>query len=237
MSNPFFRFKQFIVYHDKCAMKVGTDGVLLGGWTNPENAATILDIGTGTGLIALMMAQKTNNTSRIDAIDIDEDAIIQAKENSERSGFEKINCVHQSLQQYALECKSKYDLIISNPPYFTSSLHSPDKQRTVARHTNHLDIDELMHCSYQLLSEKGRLSLIYPHNEKNKLISVAEKNKLYVSKITNVFSTPQSEAKRILIEFSVKKECFSEDNLIIETARHIYSPEFIEMVKDFYLKL
>jgi tRNA1Val (adenine37-N6)-methyltransferase len=237
MPNPYFRFKEFTVYHDRCAMKVGTDGVLLGAWTNIENAKTVLDIGTGTGLIALMLAQRSNCSLEIDAIDIDEDAIFQAVDNIQTSGFKHIDCRHTSLQEYADVCVKKYDLIVSNPPYFASSLHSPDKQRTIARHTDSLSIDDFISISSRLLSVDGRLSIIFPISEKDYLVSLAEKNNLFVSRIVNVAGTPNVMPKRVLLEFS-KRECkVVENNLIIEMKRHVYSDEFVTLVKDFYLKL
>lgn len=237
MSNSYFRFKKFTVYHDKCAMKVGTDGVLLGGWTIPGNAETVLDIGTGTGLIALMLVQKSDQKLYVDAIDIDENATIQANENILRAGTGRINCIHTSLQQYTDDCKIKYDLIVTNPPYFSSSLHSPNTQRTLARHTDSLSLDDLIRLSAQLLSENGRLSLIFPYSDKGKLIAAAQKNGLHVSRLTNVYPTLGSQAKRILVEFSSLAGYYNEENLVIEEARHIYTSEFIKLVKDFYLKL
>ncbi|MDU1890045.1 MAG: methyltransferase [Dysgonomonas sp.] len=237
MANPFFRFKQFTVYHDKCAMKVGTDGVLLGIWANTEDARTCLDIGTGTGLISLMLAQKKNNL-QIKSIDIDADAIIQAKENISASPFSKqIECKLISLQDYDKECIKKYDLIVSNPPFFNDSLKSPDHQRTLARHTDSLTIDELVKISAKLLSENGKLSLIYPAEYRDTIINIANKNQLSVAKITNVFPTPTASVKRILIELSKKGVSMHEDNLVIEIERHVYSDEFRELAKDFYLKL
>ncbi|MDL2215199.1 methyltransferase [Dysgonomonas sp. OttesenSCG-928-M03] len=238
MPNPYFKFKKFTVYHDKCAMKVGTDGVLLGIWTELSDCNTILDIGTGSGLIALILAQRSEgrNTS-IDAIDIDRSAILQAMENVEHSPFENIFCVHNSIQEYAPRCNKKYDLIVSNPPYFSSSLLSPDEQRTLARHSTALDISDFIFASRSLLSERGRISLIFPYTEKNTLIDIAQNAGLSASRITTVYPTPASLPKRVLIEFTLADQELKETQLIIEKERHVYSPEFTELAKDFYLKL
>lgn len=237
MPNPFFRFKRFTVYHDKCAMKVGTDGVLLGIWTNLNDAETALDIGTGSGLIALMAAQR-NPYIHIDAIDIDNAATEQAKDNVANSPFAaQIDCYNLSLQELAKECKRKYDVIVSNPPYFIESLKSPDHQRTLARHTEQLPIEELIRLASGLLCENGRLSIIFPYEYKDLLTNLADENNLSVSRITNVYPTPASLPKRILIEFAKTNVSVKEDNLTIETERHRYSDEFTELAKDFYLKL
>ncbi len=219
-------------------MKVGTDGVLLGIWTELADCKNILDIGTGSGLIALMLAQRSGGNMPIDAIDIDENAILQAQDNVIQSPFKNIDCLHSSLQRYVTNCTRKYDLIVSNPPYFSSSLPSPDVQRTLARHTATLNIHEFFQASFSLLSERGRISLVFPYREKDILINVARNMGLYVSRITTVYPTPDSSPKRILIEFSVMNmELVYETDLVIEEERHTYSSEFASLAKDFYLKL
>lgn len=239
MANSYFQFKQFIIEQDKCAMKVGTDGVLLGAWTDVSDTNNILDIGTGTGLISLMLAQRSQPNTPIDAIDIDQGAFYQASENIERSIFkDKINCKLYALQGYVDVTLNKYDLIVSNPPYFSQSLLSPNKQRTLARHTDSLSINDLLVYSAKLLSPKGRLSVIYPHSEKDKCIDVALKQSLFVSKITNVYPRKDnSQPKRVLLEFSTINSNITETDITIETERHVYSSEFKLLVKDFYLNL
>lgn len=234
MPNPYFKFKQFTIYHDRCAMKVGTDGVLLGAWTNAQNIKNTLDIGTGSGLIALMLAQQ-NRDMLIDAIDIDNKAVEQARENTIRSPFSsQIRCFNTSLQEYALNCDHKYDLIVSNPPYFEQSLKSPKENRSIARHTDSLSVDELIRLSSELLSHDGRLSVIYPFEYKNYLL---EQDKLFVTRVTNVYPIPESSPKRVLVEFSKQKSSLEENDLLIERERHIYSDKFISLAKDYYLKL
>lgn len=237
MPNPYFQFKQFTVFHDRCAMKVGTDGVLLGAWTNIDCSTKVLDIGTGTGLIALMLAQR-NNKVKIDAIDINKEAIKQAKENIKISPFTKqITCYHSSLQDFARVQNEKYDIIVSNPPFFKQSLKSPNENRTLARHTDSLLIEELLELSSYLLTEQGRLSIIYPSDDKDLILNIASENGLYISRITDVLPTPDSSPKRVLLEFCKTESTPSTDSLIIEKGRHIYSEDFTKLAKDFYLKL
>ena len=237
MANPHFQFKKFTVHHDKCAMKVGTDGILVGVWTNVSNSLSVLDIGTGSGLIALMLCQRSRQLN-IDAIDIDLDAATQATENIMASPFSnQINVIHSCLQSYTDSCLKKYDLIVSNPPFFADSLKSPIPKRSIARHTETLQIDDLLFYSSRLLNENGRISLIYPFDYKVQIAQLALSNSLHITRLTNVHPTPSSKAKRILIELS-KKECETETNdLTIEKERHRYTEEFTALVRDFYLKL
>ncbi len=236
MPNPYFRFKKFTVYHDRCAMKVGTDGVLLGAWVNVlgEN---VLDVGTGTGLISLMMAQR-NDKVVIDAIDIDGDAVSQAKDNIYNSPFgNRIKCWNASLQEFSSKVEKRYDVIVSNPPFFVQSLKSPNKERSLARHTDSLPIEDLIGLSASLLSQTGRISFIYPYDYKAELMKLAEEHNLSVSRITNVLPTFDSVPKRILIELAKEEVLPTENDLIIEKERHVYSEGFTSLLKDFYLKM
>lgn len=232
--NPYFRFQQFTVFHDKCAMKVGTDGTILGAWVNVDAARTALDIGTGTGLIALMMAQK-NIQLQIYAIDIENSAIEQATINVSQSPFsERIKLKKTALQD--MDQDKRYDLIVSNPPFFTETLKSPDSKRAVARHADSLSAEELISFSAKALSIEGRLSVIYPYKYKGMLLDTASKYQLYPTRTTALYPTPQSSPKRILIEFSRHEGETLEESLIIELERHVYSSEFKQLVKDFYLR-
>lgn len=232
--NPYFQFQQFTVYHDKCAMKVGTDGTILGAWVDVSKAKSILDIGTGSGLIALMAAQK-NSVAKVTAIDIEESAIIQTNENIMRSPFsDRITTIKTSLQDY--HCENKFDAIVSNPPYFTETLKSPNRERALARHADSLPIENLIKHASLLLADKGKLSVIYPHSFQQELITIGKQYDLNTSRITHIYPTPQSEPKRILIEFSKKETPLKENNIIIELERHVYSPEFKDLMKNFYLE-
>ncbi|NDV68906.1 tRNA1(Val) (adenine(37)-N6)-methyltransferase [Dysgonomonas sp. 25] len=240
MPNDYFQFKQFTVRHGRCAMKVGTDGVLLGAWASAADAKKILDIGTGSGLIALMLAQR-NPQASVTAIDIDADAILQADENFEASPFAgRIACKHIPLADYATNTAERFDLIVSNPPFFIDSLKSPDNQRSLARHTDSLPMEELIGLSSRLLTDKGRIALIYPYEQKERMIAAAERNNLSVSRITTVYPIPGSTPKRVLMELDKTTTLLHNNvlnnNLIIEGQRHVYSGDFVHLIKDFYLR-
>ncbi|MCL1937975.1 MAG: methyltransferase [Candidatus Azobacteroides sp.] len=232
MSASFFRFKQFVISHDLCAMKTGTDGVLLGAWTHCADAAAILDVGTGSGLIALMLAQRSKGT--IDAIDIDENAYKQAKINFAHSPFaEQVNAFHVDFLHYAPS--HKYDLIVSNPPYFMDSSPSPYAARTTARHNCTLNLDELVQKSTELLSSNGRLSLIVPIGAFDLLQSITTLNNLYLTRKTVVRSLENRPPKRTLLEYSKQMNELDENEFFIENSNHTYSPEYIELTKSYYL--
>lgn len=236
MASKNFQFKQFIVSHEHCAMKVGTDGVLLGAWANVDQAARLLDLGTGSGLIALMLAQRSNGS--IDAIDIDEGACRQARSNVENSPFRKrIQVIHSSLQ--AFTPNKRYDRIVCNPPFFSRSLKSPDVGRTVARHNESLPFEVLLARSASLLLPDGILSVIIPFDAYEEFHATAIRNGLHPTRKTTVRPMPQKPPKRLLLEYSPstddeKKSTDSE--LVVELERHVYSNEYIQLTKEFYLK-
>ena len=238
MKKTGFQFKQFSVYQDRCAMKVGTDGVLLGAWVNVANAKNTLDIGTGTGLIALMMAQRSVSTL-ITAIEIDSEAACQATENVLNSPWkDRIEVVNADLLDF--NCSKRYDVIVSNPPYFSQSLPSPNKQRTLARHNDHLTYSALIQKVATLLSENGRFSVIIPYDHKDEFIQLASQSRLYLQRIVAVKTTPTSVFRRVLLEFSFVESIVEQlkvEELLIERERHQYSIEYINLTKDFYLKM
>ncbi len=236
MPNTSFAFKQFIIKQDKCAMKVGTDAVLLGAWVMPNGSKYVLDIGTGTGVITLMLAQKTE--AHIDAIDIDEYAVIQAKQNALGSNFkDQITVTQISLQEYAKNCNRKYNLIVTNPPYFEQSLKSSDEQRSHARHADVLPFEELLDGVLKLLDEKGKFCLILPTLEAEKFRALAEKRGLHLSKLLRVKSRIDKDTdKRHLMQFEVKPTEFSEKTIAIELSeRHQYTEDYKELTKDYYV--
>jgi len=235
MPNDYFKFKQFTVFQDKCAMKVGTDGVLLGAWANCINAKTVLDIGTGTGLIALMIAQRCN--AEIDAVEIDEHAVIQASENVANSLWnDRINVIHQSFQDFINHSERKYGLIVSNPPYFQNSLVAPDQKRANARHNSELQLDEIIAGATKLLTDDGILSVILPYIEGTLFILQASQKGLYCNRQTKVLPKPGREPKRLLLEFMKTKKPLVEQEIIIElNKRHSYSDAYKNLTKDFYL--
>lgn len=234
MPNPYFQFKQFTVWHDKCAMKVGTDGVLLGAWTDVSNANSVLDIGTGTGLVSLMIAQRCQ--AKITAVEIDEDAVLQAKENVLHSPWaDRIEVLQEDFVNFSPA--GKFDLIVSNPPYFVDSLQSPDEQRTVARHTNNMTYQDLVVNVSKLLSENGRFSMIIPMEVVNSVKGFAEQSGLFLTKQTLVITKPGMLPKRALLSFSFYQTGFKENQILIELSRHQYSKEYIELTKEYYLKM
>lgn len=236
MPNSYFKFKEFSVNQDRCAMKVGTDGVLLGAWSNISNVKNILDIGTGTGLISLMLAQRSN--AIIDSIEIDMDAFIQASENFKESKWkERLNPHFCSLQNYLPE-NLRYDLIVSNPPYFSNSFKPNAFSRTVARHTESLSFDTLITHGAGLLKENGRLSVIIPFESGIAFIEVAKKEKLFLKRYCEVKPSFDKSPKRVLLDFQLNYSGnIAEDSLNIEgEKRHQYTSEYRALTKDYYLK-
>ncbi len=220
-------------------MKVGTDGVLLGAWADVAYMESALDIGTGTGLIALMMAQR-NNRLRVDAIDIDKSACTQAKENFDSSPWgERIILKNRSLKQYAKEAGCKYDMIVCNPPYFTNGVKSGNEKRRIARHAEGLSVDELFEQGVSLLNDTGRLSIVFPYSGLSDLVSTAYMHGLYPEVIVRVRPIAQKDFVRVLIRFSrINSGTAEESELTIETdRRHFYTKEFKSLVKDFYLNV
>lgn len=217
-------------------MKVGTDAVLLGAWANTTGMKKILDIGTGTGIIALMMAQKSD--AIIDAIDIDKNAYDQALENINNSKWNNRIFVHyRSLQDFAEENNEPYDLIISNPPYFVDSSKSSEAKRTTARHADLLPYEHLLSGVLKLLGPKGKFYIILPVKEGELFRDMAEEKQLYLCRLTRV-RTREDKAteKRLLMSFSFERKSFSEDSLTIElNERHKYTDEYISLTKDYYL--
>jgi tRNA1Val (adenine37-N6)-methyltransferase len=220
-------------------MKIGTDGVLLGAWTPiTNNPFSILDIGAGTGIIALMLAQRSN-AEQIDALEIDEDAYEQATDNFENSSWsDRLFCYHAGLDEFVEEPEDEYDIIVSNPPFYTEDYKTENEQRDLARFADAMPFDELIEAADLLLSENGIFSVIIPYKEEGNFIALANEYQLYPLKITRVKGTPTTEIKRSLLAFTRKETIdYTVDELIIETERHIYTPEYIALTKDFYLKM
>lgn len=228
-----FQFKQFTIAQNTTAMKVGTDGVLLGAWST-INDSNILDIGTGTGLIALMAAQRTK-TALIDAVEIEQEAFKQASENIKNSNWSNRITAHNcSIQNY--HPRKKYDLIISNPPFFIDSTKAMNSKRNNARHTDELSFSDLINAINRLLKPNGFFSLILPIVESAHFIELANHQNLYLNRSCIVKPNPVKPAKRVLMEFSFYKKDLIQEELTIETEkRHHYSKEYIILTQDFYL--
>ena len=269
MGSPNFRFKQFTVWHDRCAMKVGTDGVLLGAWCPlptpntlypiTNNHYNILDIGTGSGLIALMLAQRLSSLDAfdIDAIDIDSDAVAQAQYNFGQSPWSAhLHAHHSTLQTWSPSLLSdnqypitdtryplsvnrhpSYHLIVSNPPYFQDSLKNPNAQRAAARHTDTLSYEELIMHSARLLAPNGTLALVLPFEAKDEILSLAREQGLSPTHITHIHSKPSKPAKRLLIALSPISDNQHPitDTMYIESENAPRSEEYQALTKDFYL--
>lgn len=241
MSNSYFQFKRFIVFHDRCAFKVGVDGVLLGAWADVADAKKVLDIGTGSGLIALMIAQR-NSDAEIQTIEIDKESTAQAQENFRISQYsDRITIKNIDFKKFS-PTNEKFDHIICNPPFFVNSLHSPENKRTVARHSVCLTHEELLTNAMNLLCEKGKISLILPVTEGENVQMFAKNIGLILNRSTKVFPKENKPAKRILLEFILKQNIenkkFTATNLILETQQcGEYTKEYSELVKDFYLNV
>ena len=233
-----FKFKQFTIQQERSAMKIGTDGVLLGAWVSLEgNLYSILDIGAGTGILALQMAQRSF-TETIDAIEIDENAFEECVENFEASPWgDRLFCYHASAQEYAEEIDIKYDLIVSNPPFYNDEYKADNEARNTARFTETLPFQDLVIIVSKLLSDKGVFALILPRKEEAYFIKLASKVGLFPKRICRVKGNATSEVKRSLIEFSFQKKDAIFEDLTIEISRHHYTKEYQDLVKDFYLKM
>ena len=235
-----FRFKQFTIRDESCGMKVGTDGVLLGAWTPlPEPCRRVLDIGTGSGLIALMLAQRLPSSTVL-AIDVDEAAVAQAAENFQSSPWaERLQAEHVALQDLQAE---PFDLIVSNPPYFVDSLKNPDAQRRAARHTDSLSYEQLQSCSAQLLTEGGTLAVILPAEAETPFLALAGQQGLTPYKITRVHTRANKPAKRVLL--ALRKQRISPISLISPISSLLVlqdesgaprSAAYEELCREFYL--
>ena len=219
-------------------MKIGTDAVLLGAWCPIDNnPKSILDIGAGTGILALMLAQRTN-ADQIDALEIDEEAYEQCVENFEASAWaDKLFCYHAGLDEFVDEPEDEYDLIISNPPFYTDDYKSDNTSRDLARFEDALPFEELIEAAALLLSDNGIFSVIIPYKEEDRFVSICKELDLFPLKITRVKGTPTSEIKRSLLAFCRMEQTPLIDELVIEISRHNYTPEYIELTKEFYLKM
>lgn len=236
MNKP-FQFKKFSVQQDQCAMKIGTDSVLLGAWTSINNPHTILDIGAGTGVLSLMLAQRSN-AQQIEALEIDEAAYVQCSENFENSPWnDRLFCYHASLLEFVEEVDETFDLIICNPPFYSEDYKSKDQARDLARFNDAMPFKHLVYAVVNLLNPNGLCSLIIPKKEEKDFIKLAEQGGLFPKRILHVKGQPNSIAKRSLIEFTFRPSESEINELVIETARHRYTEAYIDLTKDFYLKM
>lgn len=235
MASNYFTFKQFTINQGRSAFKVGTDGVLLGAAADISDAGRILDIGAGTGLIAIMLAQRCD--AEIYAIEPDAESFGQCCENINSSKWgNRIKAENVRLQDFYPE-EQLFDLIVSNPPYFSDSLKSSDMRRSAARHNDSLDSDDLLKGVVRLLAENGRFQIIMPYVEGNIFIAEAASYGLYCNSILKIRPLPTHEIRRLVLTFSRKNLKPAERFLTIEHgARHQFTEDYINLTKDFYLK-
>ncbi len=233
-----FKFKQFTIGQDRCAMKVGTDGVLLGAWVplhfQPQR---ILDVGSGTGLLALMLAQRSN-AATIDAVEVDNAAFEQCVENFEASPWsDRLFCYHASFQEFYIEIEERYDLIISNPPFYVEDFSSGQLSRDTARQNQWLPFATIFEGADKLLSEDGNLAMIIPYASETSILNLANTCGFYPVNLTHVRGNPNTLIKRSLLQFSRTKGNPNIQELAIELERDVYTQEYRKLTRDFYLKM
>ncbi|MCE7537121.1 tRNA1(Val) (adenine(37)-N6)-methyltransferase [Aliivibrio fischeri] len=229
-----FTFKQFHIDIGSCGMPVSTDGVLLGAWADIRACSQILDIGTGTGLLSLMSAQR-NSDAHVDAIELMPIAAEVARLNFSQSPWkERLVLIHQDFLTY--QAPHKYDAIICNPPYFNNGEQSQKGERSTARHTDSLPFDKLLQHCKTLISPTGRASFILPVFEGELFIKVAKNDDFHLTKITKVKTTEKKSPTRLLIELSLFPHIYQENTLTIHDGNG-YSDDFIKLTRTFYLNM
>lgn len=236
-----FRFKEFTIHQDKSAMKIGTDAVLLGAWCSINHYPdTVLDVGSGTGIIGLMLAQRTNAMT-VDAVEIDEAAYEQTVENFEQSDWgDRLFCYNASFQEFAQELSEEedvYELIVANPPFYTDTYETENDSRNKARFTSSLSFQDLLIGVKSILAENGLFSVIIPCKEEANFVALAEEIGLFLNRVCRVKGNEKSEIVRSLLEFSFITKNIQEEQLVIEKERHQYTDAYIDLTKDFYLKM
>jgi tRNA1Val (adenine37-N6)-methyltransferase len=234
-----FKFKQFSVQQDKCAMKIGTDGVLLGAWCPIDNNPfSVLDIGAGTGILSLMLAQRSN-AEQIDSLEIDEEAYEQCVENFENSPWsDRLFCFHAGLDEFVDEPEDEYDIIISNPPFYSEDYKTDSSQRDLARFQDALPFEDLIEAADLLLSENGIFAVIIPYKEEERFIDLCAEVELFPVKVTRVKGSHTTPIVRSLLAFKrYELSVLTTDELVIEISRHEYTDDYINLTKDFYLKM
>ncbi len=232
-----FKFKQFSINQENCAMKIGTDGVLLGAWFDAANASKILDIGTGTGVIAIMSAQR-NQVAKVHAVEIEEKAYEQSKQNMAASAWnDRLEVFHKSIQDYCKSCSDKYDVILSNPPFFSGGTLSVSNERNDFRHTIKLPNGDLLRAAQTLLAPAGKFCVILPFMEGLRFKERAASYKLFCTRMTKVKSVAGGRTERVLLQFELTDKPLVEDKLTIAVKERDFTDEYVNLTKDFYLKM
>lgn len=231
-----FQFKKFSISQDRCAMKVGTDGVLLGVWADAAMGGRILDIGTGTGLIAIMLAQRSTDAI-IDAVEIDAEAYEQALGNMENSPWtDRLHVIHDSIQNYSKTAQAHYDLIVSNPPFFSGGTFSDRQDRTSVRHTVKLPHGDLLQAGRKLLNPQGKFCVILPYLEGLRFVELAKTYRLHCTKMNEVRPRKEKPVERLLLQFEMEPKAVVIEELTIHDAGDDYTQEFIALTNEFYMK-
>lgn len=232
-SNNGFQFKQFFIAHDQCAMKVGTDSILLGAWVNTTYVEHILDLGTGSGLLAIMLAQRTPHTCQIEAIEIEQQAYQQALDNARNSMWsDRIRILHSDIMQY--EPNKAFDLIVTNPPYFLNSVASRSPERDRARALNQDHIHWLTQAA-KWLTPTGKISMVLPLDSADKLIEQALTKQIFCTHYCQIFPKYGKPPKRVLLTFGLSQEQCDYQTITIYQENNTYTPEFKTLTQDFYL--
>jgi len=230
-----FTFKQFHINHDRCAMKVGTDGILLGAWAPVEQARRVLDIGSGSGLIALMLAQRSRSDCHIDGVELDSDAVIQARENVAASPWaDRVTITESAVQEYQAD---PYDLIVSNPPYFVAGQSFSDPARAMARHTGALDSHALLAASDRLLAPNGEVALVLPTAMADEILCISADYDLHGICYAAVITREGKEANRVLLRLGRGLNRCERGDIVIHSADGAYSDRYIQLTSPFYLKM
>lgn len=235
MRDPDFKFRQFSIWQDQCAMKVGTDSVLLGAWADITRCKTILDIGTGTGILALIAAQR-NPEAQITAVEIDASAAAQAESNIRESPWkDRIHVINTDIRSY--DCPNTFDAILCNPPYFTKSLHSPDASRNGVRHDDTLSLDDLASIADKLLTEDGEMHLILPADTFSTITGIVSRHGLQLHGITSVCTGSGRPPKRTMLSLGRKFSNKTKGVIYLEDSNGRMSDEYRNLVKSFYLNV
>ena len=235
--NNWFQFKQFKIIQERTAMKVGTDGVFLGAWVDVSRAKSILDIGAGTGVISVMMAQRTGAGAAITGLEIEKNAATEATENARNSRWNnRILIQHISFQKFAEKCSEQFDLVVSNPPFFTNSQKSKNESLAIARHNHLLPLSDLVKISARLLAPNGKLAVILPVNQAREFTEQCNNEKLFVQRLTEVRPNNVKAPHRYLMEFGQKKCTAEKETLFIHTDDGSdFTEQYKTLTRDFYM--
>ncbi len=231
-----FQFKQFAIAQDRCSMKVGTDGVLLGAWSDTTDAVNILDIGTGTGLIAIMLAQRAN-IATIHAVEIDEEAAEQAAENMKNAPWaDHLTCFNTSIQDFAKQSRQHYDLIVSNPPFFSGGTFSSSQDKTSVRHTVKLPHGDLLQAVRSLLAPHGKFCMILPQMEGLRFREMASNYGIFCSKIVEVRPKVNKPIERLLLQFELAQKQMEQFELVINESDEAndYTADYLKLTGEYY---